>query len=225
MKTIVTFSGGKDKSTYYLGAFLANPFPLQDGERERKTTVTSGRICYALYGKSDPLGSLVKTLLESLQWYSPARKLKWVAQPLFLAKVIQIRKYTGNTLSKQYVETLNARDIQSNRYLFRLVPSARHTAGIGCGLLPTVQTQGLKLCNSQGKTKFMPLNLLPTPKAQDCRHALRDRGKSNLGEEMSEWAYRQTGKISQLNPLFVAEMMGFPLDWTVLPFQSGDKKP
>jgi hypothetical protein len=29
---------------------------------------------------------------------------------------------------------------------------------------------------------------------------------------------------SQLNPLFVAEMMGFPPDWTILPFQSGETK-
>lgn len=221
-----TSLNGEDKSTYYPGAFLANPFPLQDGERERKTTATSGRRCYALYGKSGPLGSLEKTLLESSRWYSPARRLKWEVRPLFSERITEKEYCTDrNMLSKPFVETLNARDIQSNRYLFRLVPSARHIAGIGCGLLPTIQTQGLKLCDSQGKTKFMPLNLLPTPKAQDCRHALRDRGKNNLGEEMSEWAYRQTGKTSQLNPLFVAEMMGFPLDWTVLPFQSGDKKP
>jgi hypothetical protein len=34
----------------------------------------------------------------------------------------------------------------------------------------------------------------------------------------------QTGKTSQLNPLFVAEMMGFPTDWTILPFQNGETK-
>ena len=33
----------------------------------------------------------------------------------------------------------------------------------------------------------------------------------------------QIGKPSQLNPRFVAEMMGFPPNWTELPFQSGDK--
>jgi len=27
----------------------------------------------------------------------------------------------------------------------------------------------------------------------------------------------------QLNPQFVAEMMGFPEDWTELPFLNGDK--
>ena len=36
---------------------------------------------------------------------------------------------------------------------------------------------------------------------------------------------RQThGKTSQLNPQFVAEMMGFPTDWTILPFLNGETK-
>tara|TARA_R100001510_G_scaffold16625_1_gene13996 strand:- start:1016 stop:1546 length:531 start_codon:yes stop_codon:yes gene_type:complete len=32
------------------------------------------------------------------------------------------------------------------------------------------------------------------------------------------------GQSSQLSPLFVEEMMGFPKNWTALPFQSGDEK-
>lgn len=65
--------------------------------------------------------------------------------------------------------------------------------------------------------------LLPTPKTQDSRHALRDRGKSNLGEEMSQ-SGQDNGKGSRLNPQFVAEMMGFPSNWTELPFQNGETK-
>jgi len=65
--------------------------------------------------------------------------------------------------------------------------------------------------------------MLPTPKVQDERHALRDRGKSNLGEEMAEVGYQRTGTPSHLNPLFCAEMMGFPVNWTVSPFLSGEK--
>jgi len=32
------------------------------------------------------------------------------------------------------------------------------------------------------------------------------------------------GKSSQLNPRFVGEMMGYPPDWTALPFQAGEGK-
>ena len=35
-------------------------------------------------------------------------------------------------------------------------------------LLPTVQTQGLKRCNAEGKTEFVPLELLPSPVASDA---------------------------------------------------------
>jgi hypothetical protein len=34
----------------------------------------------------------------------------------------------------------------------------------------------------------------------------------------------EDGKTSQLNPQFVEEMMGFPENWTVSPFQSGETK-
>lgn len=180
-------------------------------------------------------------------------------------------------LSKPFVETLSVKDMPSNRYLFRLVPSERRTEGIEFGLLPTVQTQGLKRCNSQGKTEFMPLELLPTPMATDIHHAervaelkkrgakgLRCRDKGEAGANgLTDWmdfhgmlptqtardykgsasmesiqrrkrnhltnnlsdVYAQSGKTSQLNPRFVSEMMGFPVDWTVLPFLNGGKNP
>lgn len=180
-----------------------------------------------------------------------------------------------NMLSKPFVETLSVKDMPSNRYLFRLVPSERRTEGIEFGLLPTVQTQGLKRCNSQGKTEFMPLELLPTPMATDIHHAervaelkkrgakgqrCRDKGEAgangltdwmdfhgllptptasdkNTGttKERKDGASRmsdlkhniahQYGRNSQLNPRFVAEMTGFPVDWTVLPFLNGGKNP
>jgi hypothetical protein len=50
-----------------------------------------------------------------------------------------------------------------------------------------------------------------TPKAQDSRHALWDRGKSNLGEQVS--GLHNGGK---LNPTWVEWLMGWPLEWTDL---------
>lgn len=237
-------------------------------------TVTSGRKCFGQYGRYDPLGSLVRTLLESPAWYNPAVRLRWIVKPLCLKRLTRKRYSSKNTLSRPSAEILSVRDIPSSRYLFQLVPSVRHTEEIGFGLLPTVQTQGLKVCNKQGKTVFMPLDLLPTPVASDgqggaakvtgkkIRRAsgqvysakLRDlsvsnllptprankvnginlnnpqiaqRNKGNLEESVAKIIQAipyEDGKTSQLNPLFVAEMMGFPPDWTELPFLSGEKK-
>jgi hypothetical protein len=59
-----------------------------------------------------------------------------------------------------------------------------------------------------------------TPKAQDSRHALTDRGKGNLGEQVS--GQHNGGK---LNPLWVEWLMGYPIGWTDLSDAGMDKSP
>jgi len=59
--------------------------------------------------------------------------------------------------------------------------------------------------------KYPIRNMWGTPKAQDSRHALRDRGKGNLGEQVS--GLHNGGK---LNPLWVEWLMGYPIGWTDL---------
>ena len=241
-------------------------------------TATCGRKCCGQYVKSGPLGSLARTLLESSRWFSPARRLKWEAVPLSSEKITE-KEYSSakSTSSKPSAATLREKVIPSSRLLFRLVPSERPTAGTASGLLPTVQTQGLKRCNVDGKTEFMPLELLPTPMSTEVRHEqrvkeLKEAGKTNFRSRekgqsganglmdymdfhgMLPTPAAQDGKNStipksqtkrqqlpgvigrncqpsdgqdspQLNPLFVEEMMGFPADWLVSPFLSGEQNP
>jgi len=135
------------------------------------------------------------------------------------------------------------------------------------GLLPTVQTQGLKVSDKNGKTQFMDLRLLPTPTASETIQPIQprevfgnNRVKSNSGTEgqckltdlamnnmlptpqSRDWKGQQgradkdgvmdlpavvnaqAGITSQLNPQFVGEMMGFPENWTLLPFLNGETK-
>ena len=138
----------------------------------------------------------------------------------------------------------------------------------GFGLLPTVQTQGLKTCNSEGKTEFLNLDLLPTPNSAEGKkwskrynpksqmgrgltalavngllltpnasdglranmtmenlksHKKKNAGQSNLAEQIS---HKVGGGSSHLSPLYVTEMMGYPLEWMILPFlsQNGEAK-
>jgi len=89
----------------------------------------------------------------------------------------------------------------------------------------TMASRKLGASRPNGLIDYLDFNgMLPTPKTQDSRHALKDRGKSNLGEEMSQWG-QDNGIGSQLNPPFVAEMMGFPPNWTELPFLNGETNP
>jgi DNA (cytosine-5)-methyltransferase 1 len=59
-----------------------------------------------------------------------------------------------------------------------------------------------------------------TPKAQDSRHALRDRNKGNLGEQVS--GLHNGGK---LNPLWTEWLMGWWIGWTDLKPLEMDKSP
>lgn len=263
-------------------------------------TATSGRKCFEQYEKYNPLGLLVKTLLESSAWYNPAVKLQWKVKPLYLKRLTRKHYSNRNMSSKPSAVILSVKDIPSSRLLFRLVPSVHLTEGTGCGLLPTVQTQGLKVCNAEGKTVPVNLRLLPTPTASEGKRGgqivvgrkivrktgnvfstkLSDLAKSCLlptpvasdattgaiigqndqyvttknGTPRKINQNGQNGSIglariaqllptpqardckgqchktqsclpnhfgtSQLNPLFVEEMMGFPLMWSVLPFLS-----
>ncbi len=61
--------------------------------------------------------------------------------------------------------------------------------------------------------------MLPTPMAQEHD---KITGKENQ-DSLTKRARLATGRTSQLSPLFVEEMMGFPKGWTVSPFQSGEE--
>ena len=271
------FRNGEVKSMFSQEDFLASRSVLQASERERKITVISGQKCYEQYGKFSPLGLLVKMLMASYQWYSPARRLRWDARTI-CSKRITYTERNINSQLKSSVKTLSEQVIPSNRLLFRLVPSERPTEEIEYGLLqgliptplasdarggaaklvrgkrlrngqvfsatlkdfaeskmlPTQQTQGLKVCNKDGKTEFLNLGLLLTPSASDGlkagmsmeslkSHKKKNAEQSNLAEQI---AHKVGGGTSQLNPLFVAEMMGYPLEWLTLPFlsQNGEAK-
>lgn len=283
MKTLRkrTSRHGEEKLMFSQEDSRANLSASQAKEREQMIIATSGRKCLELYQKSDPLGLLVKTLLASRRWWSPAKKLRWVRQAIY-SKRITYTERKRDSRSKESAMISKPKDIQSNRCLFQLAVSEHLTEETESGLLPTVQTQGLKRCSKKGKTEFLPLDLFPTPTALDrgsgrinksmspgaadrptlalaakrgllptpmsteITHSKRVRELKEAGGETffsrkngetrpnglidfltfhnllpSETGNKKTnGKTSQLNPLFVAEMMGFPSMWTALPFLS-----
>ena len=72
------------------------------------------------------------------------------------------------------------------------------------------------------------MGLLPTPTANDAKNvtlpASQGIRKGLPKTAMQSDEYR-TGTGSRLNPLYVAEMMGFPVNWLVSPFLGGAGKP
>lgn len=185
-------------------------------------------------------------LLESPIWFNPVVRLTWKQKGIKMKKITRKRYLSKNISSTPSATILNVRDIPSNRSLFQLAVSERHTNVIGYGsLLPTVQTQGLKVCDKDGKTRFMDLSslpkqgikygdLLPTPVASDhtgsctirkmtkSNGAPRTDSLKNMPAVIGMDGDRLNGRVFQLSPLFVEEMMGYPLMWTTLPFLTGN---
>jgi hypothetical protein len=73
-------------------------------------------------------------------------------------------------------------------------------------------------------TTMAKRGMLPTPTVNDMKNATLPPSQLERQDSIVKRILQTTqiGKTSQLNPLFVAEMMGFPPNWTVLPFQSGE---
>ncbi len=75
-------------------------------------------------------------------------------------------------------------------------------------------------------TRAMAMGILPTPTAQIVKHGHSEKYWDNrIGKrqmDIAMWNAETNGKTSQLNPPFILEMMGFPPDWTALPFLSGE---
>jgi hypothetical protein len=126
--------------------------------------------------------------------------------------------------------------MKSNRFLFQLQASTHRTKEKEFGLLPIPKARESVQDLDKFKARMekypngttMP-NLatqisslmLKTPTASDKNiHWKTENWKGDdLGSQMNEIF----GTRSHLNPQFVLEVMGFPPDWTLLPFQNGDK--
>lgn len=264
------FGDEGDGSTSSQEVFHASPFPLPAGERVRRTAVTSGLTCSVPFTRSGPVGLLVRTLVASSRWYSPARRLTWDVSPLCSERISLYTVSGRNTSSRPSAVILSVKDIPSSRCLFRLVPSVPRTEGTVSGLLPTPIASDFKVRGPGSQQKGLPESiremLLPTPTATEIHHWQRvERWKRQGRTSMHETedgeknpngltdfldfhgllptlehigrkgknprqgglpdSFAQTGRSFQLNPLFVAEMMGFPTSWTVLPFLPGGSSP
>lgn len=163
-----------DGSTSSQEVFHASPFPLPAGERVRRTAVTSGLTCSVPFTRSGPVGLLVRTLVASSGWYSPARRLTWDVSPLCSERISLYTVSGRNTSSRPSAVILNVKDIPSSRCLFRLVPSVPRTEGTVSGLLPTPIASDFKVRGPGSQQKGLPEiireMLLPTPTATEIHH-------------------------------------------------------
>lgn len=151
-------------------------------------------------GKADER-HLFPEMLRAIKEIQP----KWVIGE----NVRGLVNWGGDWYSTKCVLTWKAKVMKYNRFLFLLQVSTRRTKDIEFGLsdLETI--------------------MLKTPTVSD-KNGGCTRGNpkmqmgSSLVNQMHQICKTTPGKTSQLNTRFVMEMMGFPKDWTELPFQNGE---
>jgi len=202
---------GADQLTLFPVAFHASPTARQGNDSEKKMNAIYGLKCLEQYERLPQVSSWAKTfaalLIGTGDWYSTRCKLTW--------------KISG---------------IKSRPFLYLRRLSTPRTAVIEYGLLPTVTAMDstnatANMKSSQVKegsmrsvtlSRAMAMGLLYSPKANDFRN--QRKTENWKGTDLSSQVKDLTGINSQLNPRFVAEMMGFPPNWTELPFQNGETK-
>lgn len=137
------------QSQYYQEDFLASHSVQPGSDEARRMTVTSGLKCLELYKKSDPVGLLVRMLLESSRWRSTKCYLTWKASAT-----------------------------PAKRSLFRLVPSMPRIEETAVPFWPTTTARDCKGANSmehlarEGSRNHTDqlanaVRLWPTPRAND----------------------------------------------------------
>jgi hypothetical protein len=197
----------------------ASPTQQQENDLAKKMTVTSGQKCLESYERFSRHGLWARMfsglLIGMTGWSSMRCNLTW--------------KLKGT---------------KSNRMYFQLLPLALLTDETEYGLLlktpcaADAYTENLKkkeqaFGNSgtlaqEVLTGFIyKRGILPTPVLMDYRGAKTTESLETCGRDQNNSLpdfFAQTGRTSQLNPRFVAEMMGFPPNWTELPFQDGETK-
>lgn len=173
------------QSQYYQEDFLASHSVQPGSDEARKMTVTSGQKCSGLYKKSDPVGLLVKMLLESSRWRSTKCFLTWKlsATPAkrLLFRLVPSTPRTDETVVP-FWPTPTARDCKGANSMEHLTRDGKknHTDQLAntVKLWPTptqMDAHGLEYCLRKDATETRSILLsqkaamFPTPTARDFK--------------------------------------------------------
>lgn len=185
------------------GDFPANRTLKQEKDLERRMTDISGHKCLELFERCSRPTLWGKMFMASLigtgDWFSTRCKLIW--------------KMKGTKYRRVY---------------FQLVPLELYTEETGLGLLPNPSTTGLDGGSNSRKANKRRLQLLPTPLTNDYKRAVINLDKNTNYLLTHQMTLHEVLLHNSIKPSEVVEtyqkMMGFPKNWTELPFQSGKKK-
>ena len=202
-----------------------------ENDLAQMTSATCGQKCLEQFGKFSRVGLWAKTLAELLigmeEWYSSRCILTWKMKGTKYKRLLfqlapSMRRTEGTECGLSLIKTPCAMDGQ--------VTSGKKNPVSG-----NSGTLAQEIMSEYAPT-MMKIGILPTPTARDYKGGnslnhltrveinLKGKIKDNHLNQLPNYVKIMTGKTSQLNPLFVEEMMGYPPNWTALPFQNGELK-
>ena len=220
----------------------------QGSDLERKMTATSGQRCLEQFERFSHVGLWAKMfsalLIGTGGWYSTRCKLTWSLKGTKYSRLyfrLRVSTLPTDGIGFGLLPTPNTMDTlppKEGEAMERQVQGARKgrtgpsnlreyvnpKSWEAYGMLPTPIAGDWKGQRRKDGTASMlsgkaSLGLLPTPIADD--NPTKNTGKRKQ-DGLQKRAFQMTGKTSQLNPRFVGEMMGFPPNWTELPFLNGE---
>ena len=227
----------------------ANHTHPQESDLEKKMTDTSGLKCLEQFEKFNRCTSWAKMFAASLigmeGWYSTKCRLIWKLKATkcsrFYFQLAPSMLRTDETEFGLLLKTPAAMDAYSEKLSkkeqkFGNSGTLAQEVATGFiyqrGLLPTPtamvgdtyadRSKNAHLRHTPNIATLAVKGMLPTPMASDCGDKVT--GLENQ-DSLVKIAREATGKTSQLSPQFIMEMMGFPNDWTLLPFLSGETSP
>lgn len=206
---------------------LASHSVMPGSDSARKMTVISGQKCAVLSKNSGPLGSLVKTLLGTSAWASTMCFLTWThsATPRkrLLFRLVPSTPHTSETEfgllatptkilgnnQRPWPSTMRQNNTTSS--IFAMLPTPRK-----CSAMSAPNIGNRSKDKNRNLESVIGSALLPTPTSSDNRDRVHLGNPSiqrrlNIGKQINLsmlWA-------GQLNPRFVEQMMGFPVDWSL----------
>jgi hypothetical protein len=196
----LTESLGQELLTLFREDFHAKTSALQEMETDlMESDQECGEKWHGLLARYDPDSHLWRTVQCSL--------LEGLNESL------QTLPQWGMTVGGElYLLPTLVQNTEENEFGLSLVPTPTSSTGVANHNSPTTLAGKRYTMNLAGFVQLNPIRQMwGTPKAQDSRHALRDRGKGNLGEQVS--GLHNGGK---LNPTWTEWLMGWPLEWTDL---------
>jgi hypothetical protein len=220
----------EEKSTSSQVVFLVNRTQPLENDLEKKMTATSGQRCleqYERFSRPTLWGRMFSDLLIGMEgWYSTKCRLTW--------------KLKGTKYNRLYFQLVPSTH-PTEGIEFGLLPTVttQETPHLQAQLTQSNRRKTLKgNSHSLNIADLAVRGMLPTPSAFDHKSGVKketyEKRKQrhlekgvNLQYPLKQMAAdftNQNGKVSQLNPPFVLEMMGFPPDWTELPFLNGETK-